>query len=232
MTNNPQLSLSQNLHDLLLTFPQTTFYKKGSYVFQEGEDATILYFIKSGHIQLSKITPDGRELTFQISSTNDLIGEVTLFCGTAKHMLQARTIEDSEVVMIEKHVLEQKLVENPALSIEYMQWMGQRMQRLHTKFRDLILHGKKGALYSTLIRMSNSFGIMRENGIELNILLTNQELANLCGTSREVINRMLSDLRKRNVLSIEKGRVTIHDLNFLKTEMNCENCPTYLCQMD
>ncbi|MFC0046084.1 Crp/Fnr family transcriptional regulator [Metabacillus iocasae] len=224
--------LSQNLHHLFLTFSQTASYKKGSYLFQEGTDATVLYFIKSGKVQLSKLTPDGRELTFQISSTSDLIGEVTLFCGTTKHMLQAKALEDSEVIIVEKHILEQKLAAEPELSIEYMKWMGRRIQRLQTKFRDLILHGKKGALYSTLIRMTNSFGIMRENGIALNIHLTNQELANLCGTSREVINRMLSDLRKREVLSIDKGQITIHDLNYLKVEMNCENCPTYLCKID
>ena len=73
---------------------------------------------------------------------------------------------------------------------------------------------------------------MRNDGIELNLHLTNQELANFCGTSREVINRMLSDLRKEEVISVDKGKITIHDLNYLKTEINCEDCPKDLCKMD
>jgi CRP-like cAMP-binding protein len=227
-----ELTLSAKLYHLFSSFSQATKIKKGDYLFQEGEEAKELYFIKSGKIQLSKLTPDGRELTFYISGKGELIGEITLFCAASRHMLHAKALEDSEAIIIEKEELEQQLAKDQELAIEYMKWMGERLQRNQTKFRDLVLHGKKGALYSTLIRMSNSFGIMREDGIELNLHLTNQELANFCGTSREVVNRMLSDLRKEGIISVNKGKITIHDLNYLKMEINCEDCPKNLCKMD
>ena len=93
----------------------------------------------------------------------------------------------------------------------------------------MLLHGKKGALYSTIIRLTNSFGVETENGIILTIPLTNQDLANLSGTSREVINRMLSELRKNHVLSIEKGIITIYNLSYLKSAIDCEGCPAEIC---
>ena len=78
-----------------------------------------------------------------------------------------------------------------------MKWMGIDQQKTQTKFRDLMLHGKKGALYSTLIRLSNSYGVKKENGVLIDLVLTNQDLANFCGMTREVVNRMLAELKKR-----------------------------------
>lgn len=77
-------------------------------------------------------------------------------------------------------------------------------------------------MYSTLIRMSNSFGIMRENGIELDVHLTNKELENFGITSREVVNRLLSDLRKEGIIFVDKGKMTIHHLDYLKMKIKSE----------
>lgn len=110
--------------------------------------------------------------------------------------------------------------------------MSEQYQITQTKFRDLILNGKKGALYSTLIRMANSYGVETENGILINIDMTNQELANFCGATRESINRMLSNLRKKGVISFQNKKITIHDLQYLKDEINCENCPVSYCRID
>ena len=91
---------------------------------------------------------------------------------------------------------------------------------------------KKGALYSTLIRMANTYGVEKSNGIMINEPFTNQELANFCGTSRESINRVLNDLKRDSVISTNKGKIILHDINYLRDEINCENCPIEFCRMD
>lgn len=224
--------LSKELKELLLSIHSTKHIEKGSYLFQEGETAEELYLIQSGKIQMGKITADGRELTLRICSQDDLVGELTLFSHAAKYMLSAKVLEDGTVSVIPKVILEKKLEENPVLALEFMKWMSDHFRKTQTKFRDLVLHGKKGALYSTLIRMTNSFGIEKEDGILLDINLTNQELANFCGTSREVVNRMLSDLKKNNILSMVDGKIFINDLDFIKDEIQCEDCPPELCNID
>jgi CRP/FNR family transcriptional regulator len=113
-----------------------------------------------------------------------------------------------------------------------MKWMSQQYRKTQAKFRDLVLHGKKGALYSTLIRMSNTHGMKTNKGILIELPLTNQELANFCGTSREVVNRLLSELRKNEIISIDKGTITINDLEYLKREIDCEDCPAVICRID
>src|SRR5690606_22765994 len=102
-----------------------------------------------------------------------------------------------------------------------MKQMSIDQQKSQSKFRDLILHGKKGALYSTLIRMTNSYGIQQSDGILIDIAFTNQELANFCGMSREVVNRLLSSLNKDDNISILVEKIIIHDLQVLNDEINC-----------
>lgn len=206
--------------------------EKGTFLFQEGSSANELYIVQSGVIQLSKIIPDGRELTLRMCSTGDFISELDLFSPAPKYLLSARVAESGEVAVIMKDKLEEKLAKSTELALEFMKWMSQQYRKSQTKFRDLVLHGKKGALYSTLIRISNSYGIRTSKGILLEMPLTNQELANFCGTSREVVNRLLSNLRRADVISIDKGLITIHDLEFLKFEIDCEDCPIEICKID
>ncbi len=176
--------------------------------------------------------PDGRELTVRMCSEGELLGESSLFSSVPKYMLNAKVIESGEAAVINKDALEDQLSKDSKLALELMKWMSLQHRKSQTKFRDLILHGKKGALYSTLIRLSNSYGVRIREGIQIDVALTNQELANFCGTSREVVNRLLSELRKLGAITIHKGIITIMDLDYLKMEIDCENCPADICNIE
>lgn len=228
----PLTKLSSNLEQLLQSVQHIRKIEKGTFLYQEGMKATEVFIIQSGRVQISKITPDGRELTLRLCSTGELIGELSMFCPSSKYVLNARVVESGEVAVIAKDELERRLETDNALALEFMKWESLQNRKTQTKFRDLVLNGKKGALFSTLIRLSNSYGKQTDTGIMIDLPMTNQELANFCGTSREVVNRMLSDLRKNHALSIDKGIITIHDLNYLKEEINCENCPIDVCNIE
>jgi CRP-like cAMP-binding protein len=206
--------------------------EKGTFLFQEGSLANELYIVKSGTVQISKIIPDGRELTFRMCTSGQVICELDLFCPARKYLISGRVAESGEVAVIPKDVLEDKLLQDPSLGAQFMKWMSLQYRKTEAKFRDLVLHGKKGALYSTLIRISNTYGSKTDDGVIIRFPLTNQELANFCGTSREVVNRLLSELRKEGVISVDKGIITIHDLGFLRAEIDCENCPVDICRID
>jgi CRP-like cAMP-binding protein len=227
-----ELSLSNRMHAILHNKQQIKHMEKGRYLFQESTPASDLYYIINGKVEVSKVVPDGRELTIRISSENDLVGETVLFSQNPKYMMNAKMMEDGTVAVISKEALEEKIASDSHLAVEMMTWLSAQNRKNQAKFRDMLLHGKKGAFYSTLIRLSNSYGTEGENGKVINLPFTNQELANFCGTSREVVNRMLAQLRKNNVVSIKKGRITILDFDYLKQEIDCENCPIEICTID
>jgi CRP-like cAMP-binding protein len=217
----------------LLRFADRRFMsQRGTFLFQEGMEAEELYIVMSGKIQISKITSDGRELSLRICGQNDICGELTLFTESPKYLLSAKVLEEGEIVAIKKDVIESEIFQNPTLAFEFMKWMSDHFRKTQTKFRDLVLNGKKGALFSTLIRMTNSYGIEKKDGILIDLSLTNQDLANFCGTSRESTNRILNDLKKDEIISIKKGKITVHNLGFLKEEIGCENCSAVYCNIE
>lgn len=207
--------------------------EKGNELFHEGERADHIYLIQEGTIQLCKETEAGKELTLRICSANCIIGEGSPFCNLHYHVATAKALESTLVLALPYHSFELLLTERPILMIDYLNWLQIENMKNQSRLRDLMLHGKKGALFSTLIRLANTYGKIGEDGsIFINFPLTNSEIANLCATSREMINRMLNDLKKHHIISFDKGYITILDFQYLKDEINCENCPISICRID
>jgi CRP-like cAMP-binding protein len=114
-----------------------------------------------------------------------------------------------------------------------MKWISTHLRKNQSKIRDLVMNGKKGALYSTLIRFTNSYGVHTDEGILIDIHLTNQEFAKFCAATRESVNRMLSELKKRGAISTTAdGRIIVKDLQYLRDEIGCEECPISICNID
>ena len=224
-------SLFTQLNELILEDYPVKYIEKGRYLFQESTSANEIFYILSGKVQVNKIVPDGRELTMRLCSHNEIVGESILFSNDAKHSTNAKMIESGEVVAINKEDLETQIKKNNELAVKILTWLATQHRKTQTVLSDLVLHGKKGALYSTLIRLTNTYGTESENGIVITQPFTNQELANFCGTSREVVNRLLAELRKLEVLSVQKGVITIHNISFLRNEIDCINCPIDVCNI-
>lgn len=206
---------------------------KGHHIFHEGESADDIFFIQSGIIQIGKETESGKELTVRICGKGSIIGESALFCPSNIYTTTAKAIEPAILYLLNKRTLELFLTEHQSLMIEYMKWLQTENMKNQGRLSDLVMHGKKGALFSTLIRLANTYGQTKENGhIFINYSLTNSDIANLCATSREMINRMLNDLKKLNVISFQKGFITIHNMQYLKSEIDCSDCPLDICRID
>jgi CRP-like cAMP-binding protein len=227
---NPLLSYEMN--ELLRYASRTFVSNKGSYLFREGQDAEEIYIILSGKVQISKMNAEGQELALRLASDNDIAGELTLFTQEPKYIFNAMVTESANIAAVHIKELEAALINNSKLSYEFLRWMNDHMRKTMTKFKDLVLNGKKGALYSTLIRMSNSYGVEQEDGIHISVPLTTQELANFCGTAREIVSRLLSELKRKKIISVESKKIIIHDIDFLKRENNCDNCPIEYCNID
>lgn len=207
-------------------------YAVGSTLFIDGDQADDLFLIESGQIRLTKATEDGKELTLHVFTTGELVGMSGLFEQNVTYTATA-TMETSGVIsVIPRTSLENILLKNGEFCVDFLRWMAAMNRRMQSKFRDLLLNGKIGALYSTLIRMCNSYGVEREDGILINLSLTNRDLASFIGLARESVNRMLGDLKKLGVIDIlPQGHLLIKDLDYLKQAICCDDCPPEICQM-
>ena len=227
------LAFQNKMVELFLQHGQIIRFEREHHIFQEGERADDIFFIKHGAVQINQQTESGKELTLRICRNGVIIGENAMFCHIQYHSTTAKATEPSELIVLSKSKLEVLLTGQPSLLIDYLKWMQVENIKNQTRMRDLVLHGKKGALFSTLIRLANTYGEKREDhSIFINFSLTNTEIANFCATSREMNNRMLNDLKIHHIIKIEKGFITIHNLDFLKKEIECADCPLAICRID
>jgi CRP-like cAMP-binding protein len=245
LTNSPEgettMAAAQNLNGILDVISAESFDKlrgimytkqmeKGSYLFWEGDSADKLYYIISGRVRTTKTTDSGRSLTMYLHQTGDLFGQMDPF-KDSMHTFSAEATEDCKIGIIQRKDLEVLLWQHGDLAVEFMKWMGLMHRLTQTKFRDLMMFGKTGALCSLLIRLSNSYGVARKDEIFIDIKMNNSEMADMIGATRESVNRMLSDLKKDDVIEYEDGHVVIKDLAYLRDVCRCENCPKEICRM-
>ncbi|SMO60606.1 Crp/Fnr family transcriptional regulator [Melghirimyces algeriensis] len=200
----------------------------GNYLFHDQDLTNNLYLIVDGRVQVTKITDQGMELTFALKQAGDLL-ETSAFWGTQYCTCFALTLLDTVVGVIRFQDLENLWRQYPDLSVEFMRWMALEQRIMQSKMRDLMLYGKSGALCSTLIRLANTFGTPTEDGIYIDIKLTNQDLAYFIGATRESVNRILGKWKTDQVLSINNGCIFIHNIQYLKDLIQCEECPIDIC---
>ena len=220
--------LSEENQKLLLTYGVEKKFKSGSYLFHEGDSPEHVYLVRSGKVCLSKMTADGKEISVHLKQCHELVGEVGLF-NEMNISVTAKVIEDAVLVRFDRHTLEEVFRDYGEIAVAFMKWFTRHTQSTQAKFRDLILCGKTGAFYSILIRFSNSYGVTDANGILINVHLTNQDIANYMGTTRESVNRMLNELKKLKILSMKDGCILLHNVQFLKDYLHCGDCPAEIC---
>lgn len=231
---NQTSGISDELRELLISLGTSRPIQEDTFLFRKDMEAKEIYIIKSGLIKISTISAEGKMITLRICKSGDIVGEQSLYADEPKYLLNASVIGSGEVICVNIERLHQELKENHLLVMELIKWCSNHMQKYQLKINDLLLKGKKGALYSTLIRLTNSYGIKRKDGILLSINLKDQEIADLCGATREYTNRILVQLRSKNILSIDDatGNIVVNDLEYLRKENNCPNCSVDVCNIN
>jgi CRP/FNR family transcriptional regulator len=202
----------------------------GTHLYWEGDPTDKLFYIKRGRVKITKATDDGKQLIMYMFQTGDMFGELETF-HTATHNFNAETAEDSVIGIIQQKDLEVLLWQHGDFALEFIKWLTQIHRITQTKFRDLMMFGKPGALCSMLIRLSNTYGKPFGDGILITTRLTNNELAEMIGATRESVNRMLSDLRKQDVIDYHNSLIVIKDPMYLRDLCHCENCPGTICRV-
>ena len=207
-------------------------FKKNEYIYQATDQREYIYLILNGQVVISRSFENGKEFAMKLLSTFGLFGSTEIYPLQPTYQNDAQARSDVVLVKMDTEVFERSVLEDQVLTYEWIQWLQIDNIRKESRIRDLFQCGKKGSLYSTLIRLSNSYGRTIDGGILLDISLTNQELANFTGSSREVMNRMLNELVKLNILSIDRKKITLHNIDYLRQEISCEECIITICRIE
>lgn len=183
-------------------------YRKNMYIFMEGEPGDAFYFVKKGAIKLFQVLEDGREKILHFVGEGEIFAEVLLFEG-GPYPATAQTLEDTEVGIIRNADMEKLLSQHGEIAVKIIKVMSRRLRQAQLHIRDLALKGAYSRLASTLLQLARDYGTPREDGVTIDLNLSQQELASLIGTSRETVARILSDFKRLGAVGVERQRITI-----------------------
>lgn len=181
-------------------------YPKGNTVFMEGDDGKAVHFVKTGRVKLLKTSEDGKELIINILSVNDVFAEVTMFNELA-YPVTVETLEKSELGYIYNEDLEALVKASPSLALSLIKILSKRLYEAQLKTKQIALNDAYYRTVDILIKFHEPNKTIR---------IPRQDLANMVGTARETLSRILSRLKKDGLITFEGKDIRIIDLEKLK----------------
>ncbi|MEN9741633.1 MAG: hypothetical protein RIR66_589 [Actinomycetota bacterium] len=188
--------------------------KKGQTLFQEGQTGDRLYLVKSGKVKLSHASGDGRESVFMVLGPGDMFGELSLF-DPGPRTSTAIAVTDSEILGLGHSDLKPWLQDRPEVAQALLQALAHRLRRTSETMSDLVFADVPGRVAKALLELGEKFGSKTGTGLSVHHDLTQEELAQLVGASRETVNKALADFASRGWIRLETRSVELLDLDRL-----------------
>ena len=187
---------------------------KGSILFKEGDDGEHLYVIIDGKLKLGTSSGDGRENLLSILGPGEMFGELSLF-DPGPRTSTATAVTDAKLLSLSHERVIPWLKQNPEVSLQLLTRLSQRLRRTNEAVGDLVFSDVPGRVAKALIDLGDRFGKTSPEGLLVNHDLTQEELAQLVGASRETVNKALADFAGRGWLKLDGRSVLITDVERL-----------------
>ena len=187
---------------------------KGSILFKEGDDGEHLYVIIEGKLKLGTSSGDGRENLLSILGPGEMFGELSLF-DPGPRTSTATAVTDAKLLSLSHKKVIPWLKQNPEVSLQLLTRLSQRLRRTNEAVGDLVFSDVPGRVAKALIDLGDRFGKTTPEGLLVNHDLTQEELAQLVGASRETVNKALADFAGRGWLKLDGRSVLIADVDRL-----------------
>lgn len=187
---------------------------KGSILFKEGDDGEHLYIIIDGKLKLGTSSGDGRENLLSILGPGEMFGELSLF-DPGPRTSTATAVTDAKLLSLSHEKVIPWLKQNPEVSLQLLTRLSQRLRRTNEAVGDLVFSDVPGRVAKALIDLGERFGKTTPEGLLVNHDLTQEELAQLVGASRETVNKALADFAGRGWLKLDGRSVLIADIERL-----------------
>jgi CRP/FNR family transcriptional regulator len=186
-------------------------YMAGNIVFMQHEPITDVYFIQQGKIKIYKTDYDGKEQIINVLQKDDMFPHQGFF-RKGNYPAHAEVLEDAVLINIPILSFENFLLTHPEICIKMFKVLGGIIVDLQQRLEEKILYNVYDQIILLLMRLAKRNGEGLSDGVfRLTIQLTNSQLANMIGSSRETISRTLTKLKKQGFINTDhQGYLIIH----------------------
>jgi CRP/FNR family transcriptional regulator len=181
---------------------------RGHVVFREGDAGDRLFVVMDGKVKISRASSDGRENLLAVLGRGEMFGELSLF-DPGPRTATATAITDSTLASLDHDDLRPVLLDRPAVAVHLLRALAQRLRRTNEAMADLVFSDVPGRVAKALLDLADKFGEDDDEGLRVRHDLTQEELAQFVGASRETVNKALSEFANRGWLRLEGRSVVL-----------------------
>ena len=192
----------------LISEMDTVEFPKGTTIFDEGEPGDRLYIIVDGKVKLARHAPDGRENLLSVMGPSDMFGELSIF-DPGPRTSSAVCVTNVTCATMDSTMLRDWIDNHPEISQQLLRVLARRLRRTNASLADLIFTDVPGRVAKTLLQLANRFGVHEGGALRVNHDLTQEEIAQLVGASRETVNKALATFAHRGWIRLEGKSVLI-----------------------
>ena len=187
---------------------------KGNTLFKEGDAGDRLFVVVEGKLKLGTTSTDGRENLLTILGPGDMFGELSLF-DPGPRTATATAVTDARLLSLSNDKVIGWVTQHPNVSLQLLGRLSQRLRRSNEVLADLVFSDVPGRVAKAIMDLGTRFGVTKDDGLHVNHDLTQEELAQLVGASRETVNKALADFAGRGWVRLEPRAFVVLDLERL-----------------
>jgi CRP-like cAMP-binding protein len=191
-------------------------FHRAERIFTEAEAGACLYVVMSGRVKIFGSSSQGRSKTFAYLEPGDFFGEMSLIDEEVRSA-SASALDDSVLIMLKSDDYRKLMLSRPTIALAVLNTLSSRLRKANKEIEGLSFNNVLGRIAQILLDLSNRYGEKKDNGILIGMALSHKELAEMAGTAREVISRVISKFRRMGCVSFQDNRLTITDPEKLKS---------------
>lgn len=185
-------------------------YPKGSILFFEGDPGHDMFIIRDGLVKICKVANE-REIILALFRGGDFFGEMALVQSGDTRSATAETLTPTTVFTLNGTLFRQFLEDNPKMCLKLLEITFERLRKANEQIEDLTFLDVRSRIAKTLRRLSEDYGKPIPGGLMIDLRLTHQQIANLAGTVRESVTKVMQELKDRSIITVDRKRIVIHD---------------------
>jgi CRP/FNR family cyclic AMP-dependent transcriptional regulator len=190
-------------------------FRRGDTIFQKEDPGQSLFIVETGAVRIYLPGSQGNDLTLRVMGAGDFFGDLSLLDGRPRSA-SAAAAADSTLLVLERSDFLNLITSQPETSMAVLAVVAQRLRDTDEMASDLAFLDAAGRLAKKLLELAGSHGVRTANGLLIDMQVTQEELANMIGVTRESVNRHLADFRREGLIASEGRRLVIRDSEALR----------------
>ena len=180
-------------------------------VFFQGELGREMFIVASGQLKVSVTSEEGKELSFSIFHQNDIFGELALLDGE-RRSATVTTIGPCELLVLHQNDLKRIMSEHQSIGLQLLSILAGRVRATTSLYESSVFVEIPGRLARQLLDLAEEHGLETEEGVRIDLKLSQYELGTLINASRESVNKILKNWEAKEFIMIQKGKITLVDI--------------------